>query len=210
MVLQESEPYRPRPRPRPRPRQRKQDGRDRGKQYGRDRGRDRQRGRDRDRGRGTGKTEKKTLISKNVQKIRFLLHLSRGSRCGVDPSVVKCDLCACDQSMCCFWDSERLTEVHCACELGHGTAGRDLQATLLHKDEGQKAICQADFVLRGVSCVFLSNVCRSSTGIRQDSVQLLPLSAGQFFWSVDWFDSALIFGCAVRFYRIVFARCLFH
>ena len=41
----------------------------------------------------------------------------------------------------------------------------------------------ADFVLRGVA-LFFSNVCRSSTGIRQDSVQLLPLSAGQFFWSV--------------------------
>ena len=37
-----------------------------------------------------GKLKKKTLISKNVQKIRFLLHLSRSSRCGVDPSVVIC------------------------------------------------------------------------------------------------------------------------
>ena len=40
---------------------------------------------------------KKNRSQKYVQIIRF--YLSRGSRCGVDPSVVKCALCACGQSM---------------------------------------------------------------------------------------------------------------
>ena len=54
----------------------------------------------------------------------------------------------------CFWDSERLTEVHCACELGHGTAGRDLQATLFHNDEGQRAFWRPVLFCEGLALFF--------------------------------------------------------
>ena len=117
-------------------------------------------------------------------------------------------LCARVVKACVFLGLRTVDRVQRACELGHGTAGRELQATLLHNDAVKKLFA-ADFVLRGASC-FFSNFSRSSIGIQQYSVQLSPLSAGQFFWSVVWFDSALIFGCVVRFYRIIFEKFLFH
>ena len=58
-----------------------------------------------------------------------------------------------------------------------------------------------------MSFFFFEKILPLLLGIQQNSVKLSPLSAGQFFWSIVWFDSALIFGCVVRFYRIVFENC---
>ena len=46
--------------------------------------------------------------------------------------------------------------------------------------------------------------------LQQASIQLSPLSAGQFFWSSGWFHKSLVFRCALRFYRIVFQTCSFN
>ena len=98
--------------------------------------------------------QKKSRSQKYVQIIRFLLHLSRSSRCGVDLSVVKCDLCACGQSMRVSGTQKRLTEfTACVNSVMVRLVGIS-QQRFFHNDSGQQAILAADFFLRGVSCVF--------------------------------------------------------
>ena len=119
----------------------------------------------------------------------------------------KCALCACGQCMSVVWDSERLTEstarVNSVMVRLVGTCKQRSFATTLSKNIFCGRFCSARCQL----C--FSSFCRSSIGIQQCSVPLSPLSAGQFFWSVVWFDSALMFRCVVRFNRIVFKNCLF-
>ena len=107
----------------------------------------------------------------------------------------------------CFWDSRQSTDSTARVNLVMVRMGcilRDFEATLRHNNAANHILPHPFFFFaRGKMSFFFQEKCCSSIGIQQYSVQLSPLSVGQFFWSIVWFDSALIYGCVVRCYRIV-------
>ena len=97
----------------------------------------------------------------------------------------------------CFWDSRQSTDSTARVNSVMARMGcilRDFEAPLCHNKAANHILAPSpSFFCEGPDeLFFFQKKCCSPIGIQQYSVQLLPLSVGQFFWSVVWFDSALI------------------